>query len=163
MTWPDYSRAEPQHSDPSWHGWQSHSRAQYPEPPHPAPPHVPHAPHSAPQEGPHWMAPVYQMLGRLETGMALGREMADQRAADLREHMDSRIQHLSETIHGRMDRVEKDVAEVKAASTKSNGARPWWRDVSPKEVLTWIATGSVLAAIFRDPSIVDKLAAYALK
>lgn len=112
------------------------------------------------------MAPVYQMLGRLESGLALGRDMADQRAADLRQHMDSRLQHLSETIHGRMDRVEKDVAEVKAAqaaTSKPDGARPWWRDVSPKEVMTWIATGSVLAAIFRDPSIIDKLAAYALK
>lgn len=106
------------------------------------------------------------MLGRLESGQTLNREMAEQRAADLRQHMDSRLQHLSETVHGRVDRVEQQVAEVKAAqaaTSKPDGARPWWRDVTPKEVLTWIATAATLWAVIRDPSLVDKLMAYALK
>lgn len=114
------------------------------------------------------MAPLYQMLGRLESGQVLNRQMADQRVTALQLHMDARLSDLSHSVHGRIDRVEREVDTIKAiqaaqASVKSPGERPWWRDVTPKEALTWIATGATLLAVIMDPSRVDKLMAYVLK
>jgi hypothetical protein len=108
-----------------------------------------------------WQVQIMEALARLETGQVLNRKAGEHRVRELAEHMDDRMADLSHRVDRRMDRLEDRVLRMErspeAAPTPlpampapevpasqppgqiSSIDRPWWREMSPREALLWLA------------------------
>ena len=82
---------------------------------------------------------------------------SEARMKDMKDHLDGRIDELKvdlrqdiSGVHQRIDRLEDRV-------TANGTMKPWWKDASPKELMTWAALIITGLIAIREPTLATGL------
>lgn len=109
---------------------------------------------------------IWESLGELRAGQVLNRKTAMERTEALERHLDARIDSLEATLTDRMDRHEDRIQAVEARPSPISTplpAKPWYRDMTLKEMVGWAIAATLAITLLRQPELAERFIAAFLK